>query len=105
MRERREAAGLGGGEGQTEAGDGDGEIAPADLARVGFVGQALDLQVDDLVELLAAERVEQDDVVDPVQELGPERRPPGPEPADMGVAKCVPRLTFLTSYLTRPTRC
>src|SRR5471032_2763160 len=34
--------------------------------------QAPELDVDDLLQVLAAERVEEDDLVDPVQELGPE---------------------------------
>ena len=34
--------------------------------------QAAQLDVDDLLHVLAAERVEEDDLVDPVQELRPE---------------------------------
>ena len=37
--------------------------------------QLLDLQIDDLLDLRQGQAAEQDDVVDPVEELGPEVRP------------------------------
>ena len=53
-----------------------------DVALADPLDQALDLQVDDLADLLAGQRLELDDVVEAVDELGPEvgleRRPVRP---------------------------
>ena len=43
-----------------------------DLALLEPLHQPGELDVDDLLHVLAAERVEEDDLVDAVQELGPE---------------------------------
>ena len=46
-----------------------------DLAVLQPLEQAAHLDVDDLLHVLEAERMEEDDLVDPVEELGPEVLP------------------------------